>query len=211
MLRVSPDARPHPSPTPTSSRSPSWRGPHHRTSSAGKSLVPLLRHDRPSPDAWRRAVPLERLDPRAQGDGRSPRFFGLRHQRWKYVSYPQSQEEELYDTVRDPFELQSLHGVATAACLDALRAWSRALAACAGQECRDLEQHFPARPARARTQRSARIAPNLVSWSPATVFADPDDASVLLETCVRDVPVEAESRANAEPVRTIDAGDSARR
>lgn len=150
----------------------------------GKSLVPLLRRDRPSPDAWRRAVPLERLGSRGKGDGPSPDFFGLRHRRWKYVVYPQSGDEEIYDTERDPFELQSLHANADPACLEILRGWARALSRCAGQECRDLEQHFPAHETVACSDPSTAIAPSLLPWSPATVLADMDRASDVASSCV---------------------------
>ena len=171
----------------------------------GKSLLPLLRPDRPSPEVWRRAVPLERLEARTKGDGPSPRFLGLRHERWKYVSYPDTGEEELYDTVRDPFELQSLHAEAFRACRDVLRAWSRALVRCTGQECRDLEQHFPARPDRACSDRWSAIAPGLLPWSPATLVTDADDATARLAACAL---ADHDGRATASPGATGPAATS---
>ncbi len=119
----------------------------------GRSLMPLLRRDRPSADAWRQAVPVERLDVRHRGDGPSPGYVGLRHVRWKYVFYPQTDEEELYDMLRDPFELQSLHAAVDVGCRQALRAWSRELSRCVGQQCRDLE--------RGRNGRAACAVPSL--------------------------------------------------
>lgn len=113
----------------------------------GRSLAPLLRADRPSRDAWRQAIGIEHLDSRAKGDGPSPSFLGVRLERWKYVRYPATGDEELYDLAQDPHELVSLHASARPACTTALQAWATRLAGCVAAECRDLERNL-ATPAR---------------------------------------------------------------
>lgn len=66
----------------------------------GRSFLPLLTAE---PTRWRRSFVFEYYD--------APFFVpycGIRTERWKYVQY-RSGEEELYDLVRDPYELDSLH------------------------------------------------------------------------------------------------------
>jgi arylsulfatase A-like enzyme len=79
------------------------------TSFDGSSWLPLLTN----PGApWRTAFPIEHL---AQGTSNPPTYCGVRTDgwpelsgRWKYLRYING-EQELYDLVADPFELQSLH------------------------------------------------------------------------------------------------------
>jgi N-acetylglucosamine-6-sulfatase len=68
----------------------------------GRSLVPLLRN--PSA-AWRTEFFLENYASSADGNAI---WGGLRSGRWKYVKY-WTGEEELYDLVNDPYELESRH------------------------------------------------------------------------------------------------------
>lgn len=130
----------------------------------GRSLVPLLRADRPSAGEWRRAIGIEHVDPRAKGDGPSPSFHGVLLNQWKYVRYPVTDEEELYDRVADPYELQSLHAAGHDACRSALRAWADELLACSGRECRALERDQVESPRRLACTRGA---PALSAAAPA--------------------------------------------
>lgn len=107
----------------------------------GQSMAPLLRAECPEADLWRQAIGIEHLDSRAKGDGPAPSFFGVLLKRWKYVRYPGTDEEELYDLESDPYELQSLHETVAPACLSALREWAERLATCVGEVCRDLERN----------------------------------------------------------------------
>jgi N-acetylglucosamine-6-sulfatase len=136
----------------------------------GRSLVPLLRRDRPAPEAFRHAVAIERLDPRRKGDGPSPPFFGLRHNRWKYVFYPRTEEAEIYDLDADPFELRSLHAASATRCGGALHAWSRALSRCIGQQCRDLEKGIRGSAGSCVADAQDGLAPS--SWSPKILLTD---------------------------------------
>lgn len=67
----------------------------------GRSLLPLLR-DPSAP--WRDALVLEMLK-----DSEGDRFDAIRTADWKYVRYPNG-EEELYDERSDPYELDNRAG-----------------------------------------------------------------------------------------------------
>jgi arylsulfatase A-like enzyme len=72
----------------------------------GESLVPLLER-RPVP-AWRRSLLLENQGGHERNQP-MPSYCGLRAEKYKFVLYG-SGEEELYDLVRDPNELNSVAG-----------------------------------------------------------------------------------------------------
>jgi len=101
----------------------------------GKSVRPLFDVERPSPEEWRTAIGIEHT---GQGH-RRPTFFGIRTLEWKFVHYPETGEEEVYDLELDPLELTNLRRELSATEVNVLRAWSDALAACRGQQCRHLE------------------------------------------------------------------------
>lgn len=66
----------------------------------GRSLMPLLRNNVPN---WDNAVLLERHV--------GNKYYGIRVENWKYVEY-RLREEELYDLVNDPYELDNLANTA---------------------------------------------------------------------------------------------------
>jgi arylsulfatase A-like enzyme len=67
-----------------------------QTRREGQSLVPLMQ----SPGApWRKEFLLENF---------TLRFHGIRTARWKYVVYPDTHEDELYNLGEDPHELDNL-------------------------------------------------------------------------------------------------------
>ena len=121
----------------------------------GRSLMPLLG----AGGAWpaERAIATElRLNNEGVQPGRgiSCEFQGARQGRWLYIrhlSLPdpdlgaclESDESELYDHVRDPFELENVAGapagLRAAAVLQRMRALAEELAVCAGIEGRDPE------------------------------------------------------------------------
>lgn len=68
----------------------------------GNSLVPLLRNPGQS---WRQTMFFEKM---SSGAYTNAVWAGIRNQRWKYVRY-WTGEDELYDLVNDPFELNSRH------------------------------------------------------------------------------------------------------
>ncbi|MEX0983446.1 MAG: sulfatase-like hydrolase/transferase [Actinomycetota bacterium] len=75
----------------------------------GTSLLPLLGHDPADPDdlGWRDAFLIEYYAPGVPADA-PPTYCAVRTHTQKYIRYTTG-EEELYDLVQDPFELQSLH------------------------------------------------------------------------------------------------------
>jgi arylsulfatase A-like enzyme len=72
--------------------------PHPPTD--GRSLLPLLGGERSS---WRSDFLIEHME----GTNPIPTFCAVRSERWTYVRYSTG-EEELYDLVADPFELENL-------------------------------------------------------------------------------------------------------
>lgn len=69
----------------------------------GRNLLPLLRSHRPA--SWRSAFLIEHLAGPPQRD--VPTYCAVRTERYKYVLY-QTREEELYDLLRDPHELDNI-------------------------------------------------------------------------------------------------------
>ena len=69
----------------------------------GRSLLALLRSRRPVP--WRNDFLIEHLAGPPQQD--VPTYCAVRTERYKYVLY-QTREEELYDLLRDPHELDNI-------------------------------------------------------------------------------------------------------
>jgi arylsulfatase A-like enzyme len=102
----------------------------------GRSLVPLLRGD--GAGDWRRDLLLEfwaNRDPDdPEGDG-IPTWQALRSASQTYVDYDGG-DGELYDLVRDPFQLENQYASTPAATLQPLEARLAALKACRGASCR---------------------------------------------------------------------------
>ncbi len=71
----------------------------------GRSLLPLLSTEREPP--WRSDFLVEHLA--GLPDPKVPTYCAVRSERYKYVLY-QTGEEELYDLVHDPHELENLAG-----------------------------------------------------------------------------------------------------
>jgi arylsulfatase A-like enzyme len=129
----------------------------------GRSLVPLLSDNPPSPGNWRQAYLLQHgapteessldteyaglLEPPDSTDDeatakRTPRgipaFQGLRTQDYLYVEYVTG-ERELYDLRQDPNELNNLSASADPALLAQLAARLKQLARCSAANCRAAE------------------------------------------------------------------------
>lgn len=99
----------------------------------GRNLLRLLRGREPV--AWRSDFLVEHLAGGAAWD--VPTYCAVRNGRYKYVLY-ETREEELYDLVRDPHELQNLAGAAN------VRALQRRLLARLGALCRPAPPGFGA-------------------------------------------------------------------
>ncbi|MBN2549229.1 MAG: sulfatase-like hydrolase/transferase [Anaerolineales bacterium] len=139
----------------------------------GRSLVPLFSSSRPPVDQWRQAYiieaypnretsalnpanetaslgdwltepdrgVLEPLDP-IDRQGPAATYTALRTAHYKFIEY-QNGERELYDLLKDPDELENLAARADEELLDQFSTWLGQLHACAGAECREIEQNPP--------------------------------------------------------------------
>jgi N-acetylglucosamine-6-sulfatase len=125
----------------------------------GRSFAPILHGQTPA--GWRQVILLEQfafvpandvppgvLEPPDPQDGKVtayPAHLGVRTATMKYVEYGTG-EREVYDLRRDPDELNNLAAHSDPGWLARMSSLARALGACGGDACRQLE----ARPAPAR-------------------------------------------------------------
>ena len=90
----------------------------------GRSLVPLLRGERP---AWRRSFLVEYCSDKVFPRVRNMGYQCVRTDRWKYIHYTElSGMDELYDLAADPYEMRNVIG--SPAARTALEAARRELA-----------------------------------------------------------------------------------
>ena len=113
----------------------------------GRSLVPFLKGQPPA--AWRQAVLLEQFavppappkssDLQEPDDASAyPSHRGIRTATYKYVQYGTG-EKEVYDLKKDPDERLNLKDQVPKAWLDSVAKLVKALAACKGATCREIE------------------------------------------------------------------------
>ncbi|HEY2738152.1 MAG TPA: sulfatase/phosphatase domain-containing protein, partial [Thermoanaerobaculia bacterium] len=117
----------------------------------GRSLVPLLRNT-PVPASWRKTVLLEQFHftdgPAGDDSVREPgdalkdeehvTHRGLRTATFKFVEYGTG-ENEYYDLVKDPYELENLTSHIGPLLLGQLTSRVNDLSECQGSDCRALE------------------------------------------------------------------------
>ncbi|MFI6815845.1 sulfatase [Nonomuraea sp. NPDC050328] len=102
----------------------------------GRSLVPLLRGQRPA--NWRRNVLIEFFRPANKKSARQtpvPPYTAIRTERYTYVRYATG-ETQLYDLVEDPQQLDNLAASASPALLMRLDYLMRLMHTCSGASCR---------------------------------------------------------------------------
>ena len=103
----------------------------------GRSLLPLL--GRNPPERWRTALLIEsRAGFAEEPPENMPAYAATRTENFTYVEY-ETGERELYDLVRDPYQLQNLARTAEPEQLSHFHDRLAALRSCAGQGCRDAE------------------------------------------------------------------------
>ena len=110
-----------------------WAGATPLLTVDGRSLTPLLGSSPPA--RWRTAF-LAEAAPHEQ-IGR-PAYRAVRTQNYLYVSYADG-EKELYNLVRDPYELTSYYPTAGSSLKDRLRSRLSSLAGCVGAGCGSAE------------------------------------------------------------------------
>jgi arylsulfatase A-like enzyme len=103
----------------------------------GVSLVPTLRRHKNPP---KRALAIEAPHPLFEGaipqNAWDRPYQGVRTQRYTYVVYTETSQEELYDRRNDPYELQNVaQNPAYAGVRAHLNALMRRLATCSGRSC----------------------------------------------------------------------------
>jgi hypothetical protein len=109
-------------------------GVARRSGRGRKSLAPLLPRNKPS-----LARGAERLASSTQSASRRRAITGFVGTDKTAASiHYETQEEELYDTELDPYELASRHGSIDLRTRETLQTWTTALADCREQECRPI-------------------------------------------------------------------------
>ncbi|MFI6792569.1 sulfatase [Nonomuraea sp. NPDC050383] len=105
----------------------------------GRSLVPLLRGQHPSP--WRRNALVEFARPADKSSAAQtpvPDYQAVRTETHAYVKYATG-ETQLYDLVKDPYELHNLAADADPELVRNLQERLQAMVACSGANCREAD------------------------------------------------------------------------
>ena len=113
-----------------------WAGLPGIPGTDGRSLLPLLGDGASIP--WREAFLVEHRQDPGSPSPPTTTYRAVRTADHLYVEY-QTGEEEFYDLLRDPYQLQSIHDSADPALLDRMRGKLEALEGCEGQACRTAE------------------------------------------------------------------------
>ncbi len=126
------------------------------TSVDGRSFAPLLLGQT---IPYRNALLIEHADPAntkllgATGEPRDTetesekikggelvgKYIGVRTPQYTFVHYVRTGEDELYDDVKDPQQLQNIAGSADSGLVNKLRTWATDLSTCKGESCRTIE------------------------------------------------------------------------
>jgi N-acetylglucosamine-6-sulfatase len=110
----------------------------------GRSFAALLdTRQGNDPAPWRQAFEVRKWDPLKDDPSYKavtyvPPYRAVRTQRYLYVEY-ENGEHELYDLVKDPYELQNIYDSAAPDLIAELDSRMQALGDCAGEGCRAAE------------------------------------------------------------------------
>jgi arylsulfatase A-like enzyme len=102
----------------------------------GRSLAPLLAGE--AIPAWRQALPVELYMHRPEGSTKQPGFNALRAEDFVYIENL-TDERELYDLTKDPYQLDNLAATANPDIIETLSVQLAAMTTCAGDVCRAIE------------------------------------------------------------------------
>jgi len=130
----------------------------------GRSIVPLLRGERPA--AWRQVALVEAYpggapDAQAERLGQRPRrararaaraamrdqsvearYVALRGERFTFVKH-RNGFTELYDLTKDPHQLENVAARTEPRVIEALSTWATEMNRCAGTACREISARVP--------------------------------------------------------------------
>jgi arylsulfatase A-like enzyme len=112
-----------------------WAGAKAPDFVDGRSLVPLLKG---ATGRWRNSFLIQRQGLESDERLQPANAFAIRTSRHTYIAY-NTTEREMYDRVKDPYQLQNIAPAADKTLVDALVTRLTELRACRGSECRDLE------------------------------------------------------------------------
>ncbi|MBM3143942.1 MAG: sulfatase [Chloroflexi bacterium] len=111
----------------------------------GRSLAPLFGENKPPLDEWRQAMPLEFFGHELDESGViEPEYLGVRTAEFLFVEYSEG-FIEFYDLENDPAQLENIADQTDPELLEALSEWLSDFYACAGENCRMLEDEFISR------------------------------------------------------------------
>jgi len=113
----------------------------------GRSFGPLLKNNPPPANAWRQAALITHgwrqglffehgIEHNSKNDRQdTPAFQALRTKDYLYVEYTTTDECELYDVHKDPYQLQNLYATTDSVLIAQLAKQLAILSKCAGADC----------------------------------------------------------------------------
>ena len=110
----------------------------------GRSLTSLFGPEKPSPENWRKAVPLE-FYPHKVSEGSDPTipsYLGARTENYLFTEYEHG-FREFYDLNQDPDQLHNLASEKDPTEIETISNWLKYFFQSEGQALRDLEDSFP--------------------------------------------------------------------
>lgn len=117
-----------------------WAGASSFSGVDGRSLIPLFSSTRPSPVAWRTAIPFFYKEGTA-GESKTPGWQGIitTSPDYVYVQYSTG-EKELYNMATDPYQLSNISKKVPSSLIAGLSSRTRALNSCSGSVCRTTDR-----------------------------------------------------------------------
>jgi N-acetylglucosamine-6-sulfatase len=100
----------------------------------GRSLLPLLTESPLEVEDWRQSFPVE-----SHRNQASFSIYAVRTNPYIYIRNPEEGQNELYDLIADPYQLENIHDSADPALVNILDDQLDALLDCGGALCKEIE------------------------------------------------------------------------